>query len=99
MRRLGPLLALGLVAAAWTPAAHAASPHIEVVEVAGIIDANVERAITKNITLAEREQAALFVLELNSNGSVGAHRAERLASRIRHSTVPVAVWVGPAGAP
>jgi membrane-bound serine protease (ClpP class) len=99
MRRLGPLVLLALVVAAWAPLARAASTgRIEVVDVAGIIDANVERAINRNIIDANREQALLVVLELNSNGTVGAHRASRIASRIRHSRVPVAVWIGPTGA-
>src|SRR5438309_7802870 len=99
MRRAGPLILLGLVAAAWAPFAHAASPgRIEVVDVSGIIDGNVERAINRNIADANHEKALLVAFELNSNGTVGSHRAERIASRIRHSSVPVAVWIGPTGA-
>jgi len=99
MRRLGPLILLGLVAAAWAPFARAASPgRIEVVDISGIIDGNAERAIDRNLAVADREKALLVVFELNSNGTVGAHRAARLASKIRHSSVPVAVWIGPTGA-
>jgi membrane-bound serine protease (ClpP class) len=101
MRRLGPpaFVLLALLACAPLARAQSRGPgRIEVVDVSGLIEANVERAMTKGLTLAEREHAKLLVFELNSKGTVGAHRAERIASKIEHSSVPVAAWVGPAGA-
>jgi membrane-bound serine protease (ClpP class) len=97
MRRLGPLVLLALIALAPFARASAAG-RIEVVDVYGVIDANVERAITKNLAQAAREHALLVAVELNSKGAVGAHRAERIAGDIRRSKVPVAVWIGPGGA-
>ena len=98
MRRLGCLFFIG-VALLFGPAATAATPaEIEVVDVSGIIDANVERTISRVVAEAERQNASLLVLEMNSNGTVGAGRAERIAARIRTTTMPVAAWIGPAGA-
>jgi len=99
MRRFGPLAFVVLALLASAPFARATAPgHIEVIDVSGLIDANAERAMTKGITLAEHEHAKLVVFELNSKGTVGARRAGRIASKIRNSSVPVAAWIGPAGA-
>ena len=98
MRRVVCLVLLGVAFVSGIAASAADRGRIEVVDVSGIIDANVERAITRGITGAEREHAKLVVLELNSNGTIGAGRAERIASRIERSRVPVAAWIGPAGA-
>jgi membrane-bound serine protease (ClpP class) len=101
MRRLVFLLFVGVVASLAT-FAEAAQPNtpgrIEIVDVPGIIDGTVQRAVEAGLRQAERENAALVVLRIDSPGSVGAHRAEGLASRINVAQVPVATWVGPAGA-
>jgi membrane-bound serine protease (ClpP class) len=95
MPRLGVLLVCAF-ALAW-PASASAAPRgsIEVVEVSGIIDANVERAIVHGLQGAERERASLVVLEIDSNGTLGADRAERIGARIHQASVPVAAWVAP----
>jgi membrane-bound serine protease (ClpP class) len=85
------LLAPGLVSAQ--------SPgSIEVVEVKGVIDGPVERAITTNLRAAEREEAALVVLQVDSRGVVDAARTRRIVAAIARAKVPVAVWIGPPGA-
>jgi membrane-bound serine protease (ClpP class) len=101
MRRLVCLLFVGVVASLATNA-RAAQPstpgRVEIVDVPGIIDGTVQRAVEAGLQGAERENAALVVLRIDSPGNVGAHRAEGLASRIRGAQVPVATWAGPAGA-
>lgn len=98
MRRLGSLFFAAAVLL-FAPAATAATPgRIEVIDVSGIIDANVERAIVRGIEEAEREGAKLIVLEVNSNGSVGSGRSERIAEELRDTRIPVAAWIGPVGA-
>jgi len=89
----------GLVVAVWSSRGLAAPERrVEVVDVAGIIDANVERAVGSVVHAAERDGAALVVLELDSAGAIGAHRAERIAGLIRSARVPIAAWIGPPGA-
>jgi membrane-bound serine protease (ClpP class) len=85
------LLAPGLVSAQ--------SPgSIEVVEVKGVIDGPVERAINANLEAAERGRAALVVLQIDSRGVVDAARTRRIVGTIARADVPVAAWVGPPGA-
>lgn len=97
MRRLGCLILIG-VGLVLAPHASAASPErIEVIDASGIIDANVERTIERVIAQAERNRASVVVLEMNSNGTVGAGRAERLAERVRRARIPVVAWIGPVG--
>lgn len=93
-------VALGIVfvvgAVAIDLRASAAEPgRIEVIEVSGIIDGSVERAVIGGIEAAEREDAALVVLQIDSAGVVEAARTERMLDRIRRADVPVATWVGP----
>ena len=85
------VLAPGLVSAK-TPGS------IEVVEVKGIIDGSVERAITRNLEQAERDAPALVVLQIDSRGVVDATRTRRIVGAVARSDVPVAAWVGPPGA-
>ncbi len=71
---------------------------IEIVEVKGIIDGNVERSIVKTIENAGREGAELVVLQIDSRGTVGGDRVDSILEVIAKSKVPVATWVGPAAA-
>lgn len=80
------------VASAQTPGS------IEVVQVKGIIDGPVERAITSNLAGARDARSALVVLQIDSRGVVDAARTRRLVSAVARAEVPVAVWVGPPGA-
>jgi membrane-bound serine protease (ClpP class) len=85
------VLAPGLVSAK-TPGS------IEVVEVKGIIDGSVERAVVRNLEQAARDRAALVVLQIDSRGVVDAARTRRIVGAVARSDVPVAAWVGPPGA-
>ena len=71
---------------------------IEVVEVKGIIDGSVERAITSNLEAAEAQDAALVVLQVDSRGVVDDARTRRIVGAVAQADVPVAAWVGPSGA-
>jgi membrane-bound serine protease (ClpP class) len=91
------MFALSLAVA--IPAAAARTPQrVEVVQVSGIIDGSVERSVVGTIRAAERERAALVVVEMSSRGVLGRDRVFRLARAIAASKVPVATWVGPPGA-
>lgn len=94
--RLALLLAT-VVAAPAALASSTATTRVEVIQVSGIIDSSVERALVNNLELAERERAGIVVVQIDSNGVVGTARTRRLTSAVRHATVPVATWVGPPG--
>jgi len=66
--------------------------------VRGIIDGSVERAVLASISQAQREGAALVVLQIDSRGVVGAARTRRLVAAVAKAGVSVATWVGPPGA-
>lgn len=82
----------------WSPAFAQESQRIEVIEVKGIIDGSVERAVLSTIEQAEREDALLVVLQIDSRGVVDSARTWRLAEAVRVARVPVAAWIGPPGA-
>jgi membrane-bound serine protease (ClpP class) len=93
------LILLGAAAVLAPGLASAKSPGaIEVVEVKGIIDGPVERAIMGNLAKAEGEHAALLVLQIDSRGVVDASRTRRIVGAVARAKVPVAAWVGPPGA-
>jgi membrane-bound serine protease (ClpP class) len=71
---------------------------IDVFEVKGIIDGPVERSIINGIRDAERADAALVALQIDSHGVVGHARLNRITRAITASDVPVLAWVGPPGA-
>jgi membrane-bound serine protease (ClpP class) len=97
-RRLALLLAALALAAAWPARADARiTRRVEVVQIDGIIDAQVQHAIYGTIRDAEREHAQLVVIQLDSEGAVGADRATDILERMRASRVPIAVWVPPNG--
>jgi membrane-bound serine protease (ClpP class) len=72
---------------------------VAVVKVSGLIDPIMADFVERTIADAENDGALHLVLQLNSGGSVlSRDRFERLATRIRDATVPIAIWVGPSGA-
>jgi len=105
MRRLlTPLLAsiatiLALFAAA--PRAGAAPtrpPHVDVIEVIGLVDAVQVDFVGDALRDARKGGAEALIIQVNSRGGiVDRGDLEVLLSRIAHSAVPVAVWVGPSG--
>jgi membrane-bound serine protease (ClpP class) len=71
-------------------------PVVDVVQVSGHLDPVVVDFLEKSLDDAERRNVEAFVLQLDSPGAVTD--IDHLVERIRTSTVPVAVWVGPSGA-
>src|SRR3954452_2503353 len=64
-------------------------PHVDVIEVNGLIDPGVADFIRQSIRDAEKERAAVLVLQLDSGGGVLGQAAEqRLVDDIRTSKVP-----------
>lgn len=99
MRRLAPallLVALAVLAAGVAPA-RAAGDSIIVVEVDGLLDPVMAELVERSLAEAEREDAALFVLTLDSPASVDVDVAA-LAARVRRARVPVVAWVKGGGA-
>lgn len=72
-------------------------PGIDVVQITGLIDPPNASLLRDSLDDAERRDSTLVVIQLDSGGAVGVDLIE-LRDRIQRSTVPVAVWVGPAGA-
>lgn len=99
--RLGPrsLVTLAIVALALLPAtAGAAEParHVDVVQVSGWIDPVVVDFLNQAVAGSEQDGAEALVIQLDSPGALVSTAA--LEARVRRATVPVAVWIGGAGA-
>jgi membrane-bound serine protease (ClpP class) len=96
---LGALLAacsgLAAPAGAQTPRAY-----VDVIEVRGMIDAVVVDFVGDALRSAERERAALLLLQVDSSGGVADDDdVSRLVDAIADAGVPVVAWVGGSGSP
>ncbi len=70
-----------------------------VAKVDGLIDEIVANFIEESIHNAEKEEALVLVLQVNSqNVILSEGRFQQLLDTINNSDVPVASWVGPSGA-
>jgi membrane-bound serine protease (ClpP class) len=103
MRRLvTTLFLLGALLGLTSPGRASAAdtrPHVDVVEISGLIDPVQADFIHRTLADAQHGGAAAVVMRINSGGSVVSQaRLDALASEISHSSVPVGVWVGPNGA-
>ncbi len=91
------LLLAGLLLLAWQGDARAQQDSVvDVLQVEGPLDGRVSGHVLRALERAEDEGAEAVVLELDTEGGLGTDGAE-LADRIRESTVPLVVWVGPPG--
>ncbi|MHB8464206.1 MAG: NfeD family protein [Acidimicrobiales bacterium] len=82
-----------------SPAAPA-KVRIDIVKVSGLIDPINADLLARSLRSAAREHAVLLVWQLNSSGgTVSAARIRELADGAKHSTTPVAVWIGGSGRP
>lgn len=74
-------------------------PIVRVIQIGGLLDRVQADFWQRTIDDAEREQAAALIVQLDSPRSVlPDHRFDALFEAVRASTVPVAIWVGPARA-
>lgn len=93
--------ALGSAAAGAAPVSSCAEHGcVDVVAVNGLIDGIEADFIVDTLTSARRSDGVVaVVLQLDSSGSaVDDRRLNEVAAAIRHSDVPVSVWIGPSGA-
>ncbi len=109
MRRLAiALLALGSLVPVLSGAATAEEPeatgtpgrpHVDVIEVIGLIDPVQVDFVGDALRAAEKGGAQALVVQLDSGGGVVSRSdMDVLLLRVSHAAVPVAVWVGPSGA-
>ena len=99
MRRFLPvLLGVSTLLSLFAPPASAAEV-IDIIEVKGRIDPVLVDFVARSLERAEADGSVVLVIHLDSPGAlVDADDLEVLTFRLRHSSVPVAVWVGPTGA-
>jgi membrane-bound serine protease (ClpP class) len=72
--------------------------YVSVIEVSGLLDRVLVDFVETQLTKAQHQGAIALVLQLNSKGAVvDQPRLDELVRRIRTSSVPVDVWVGPSG--
>ena len=106
-RRLAsPTAALGILVILAAPAERASAvaatprPQIAVVKVSGLIDPINADLVIHAVHDAEAHRALVLVVQLNSSGGVISRaRDETVATTVRSSSVPVAVWVGGSSRP
>ncbi|HSS09006.1 MAG TPA: NfeD family protein [Acidimicrobiales bacterium] len=73
-------------------------PHIDVVQINGLIDPIEADFLTRSIRAAADGKAVALVVQLSSRGGVISRTTlDALTSTISQAAVPVAVWVGPNG--
>ncbi len=90
---LGLLLAVTILGCA--PSSERDAVHVAYLD--GTVDGVMERYVDRVLTHAEEHDAALVVFEVDTpGGRLDAMRG--IAGRIQSADVPVAAWVGPAGA-
>ena len=71
---------------------------VDVVEVSGLIDRIAADSIRTSLKRSESNGAQAVVLQVNTQGAViGRDAMAQLLTDIKHSPMPVAVWVGPSG--
>lgn len=100
VRALVPVMAVaGLLTLSMTQAAELTQsrPIVDVIKMKGLIDPALSDFVRGAITSAERQGAAVVVLQIDSLGGYGEH-AERLGEFVRGATIPVISWIAPAGA-
>lgn len=86
---------LGAIAAACGSTTRA-DDHVHVLTWSGMVNPVMERYIDRGINVAERSNARAVVIQLDTPGGLDTSMRD-IIQRIERSTVPVIVWVSPAG--
>ena len=77
----------------------AALAPVDVLEVSGFLDRIVADEIEQAIDRAVENGSQALVIQMNSKQAiVSRERMAEVAAAIKHSEIPVAIWVGPSGA-
>jgi membrane-bound serine protease (ClpP class) len=85
-------------AAAQTDGTAATAP-VDVLQVSGYLDRILANKIVESIDISSKRGAQALVLQMNSKGSVlTTAEATELATTIKRSKLPIAIWVGQSGA-
>lgn len=92
----GLLLVLGLPAAT-ALAQDAVGPKVDILQVSGPLDRTVMGYLDRALARAATDDVEIVVMQLDSPGALGLD-LQALTRLVLQSDVPVAVWVGPAGA-
>jgi membrane-bound serine protease (ClpP class) len=91
------LLLLVIMVALLASEVSASAPHVDVLQVKGTINPVLASYIDRGIGVAESDGAAACIIELDTPGGLGT-AMEDITQRILNATVPVVVYVSPAGA-
>jgi len=97
--RVARQIAIGAVAACapWIGHADGEPPRVVVLVVDGMINPATAEFFSRGLAQAQTQNAALLVLELDTPGGLDVSM-RAIIKDILNSTIPVATWVGPAGA-
>ncbi|MGQ0519954.1 MAG: NfeD family protein [Actinomycetota bacterium] len=79
-------------------ASQGATPHVDVIELVGLVDSVQVDYLEGALRTADKGGAEALVIQVDSGAGVaGRSDIEALLFRVAHAPVPVAVWVGPSG--
>jgi membrane-bound serine protease (ClpP class) len=96
--RIARCVAAGLAACIGSfGAARAEAPRVDVLVIDGMINPATAEFFSRGLAQAQARNASLVVLELDTPGGLDTSM-RAMIKEILNSTVPVATWVGPAGA-
>lgn len=71
---------------------------VDVLQVSGLFDEVMVRAVERAIDRAETSGSQALVLQMNTGGSVVSEATmHRLIERVRDASVAIGIWVGPSG--
>lgn len=91
-------IVIGFIVAANGLSAQDQTGTVDVIEANGLIDPVLADFIERSMDEAEEAGAMAIVLQMESAGAaVDDARLDALVARIEASTIPVSVWLGPAG--
>ncbi|HEX4596925.1 MAG TPA: nodulation protein NfeD [Burkholderiaceae bacterium] len=88
---------IGVGAQPHVEATHTEAPRVEVLVIDGMINPATAEFFSHGLAQAQSRNASLLVLELDTPGGLDTSM-RAIIKEILSSTIPVATWVGPAGA-